>query len=109
MKQKLLFICSRNKQRSLTAETILRDNPTIDVKSAGTETGARVKVTAGLLNWADLIFVMERRHVNRLQQKYADVLINKTIITLGIADDYAYMDEELVDILINRLAEYIDL
>lgn len=109
MKQKLLFVCSRNKQRSLTAETILRDNPIIDVKSAGTETGARVKVTAGLLNWADLIFVMERRHLDRLKQKFADVLADKLIITLSIPDDYAYMDEELIDILTNRLAEYIDL
>lgn len=109
MKRKLLFICSRNKQRSLTAETVLRGNQTIEVKSAGTENGARVKVTAGLFNWADLIFVMERRHLNRLQQKHAGALVDKTIITLGIADGYAYMDEELVDILTNRLAEYIDL
>ncbi|GAB3644015.1 low molecular weight protein tyrosine phosphatase family protein [Spirosoma arcticum] len=109
MKQKLLFVCSRNRQRSLTAETILHDNAAIDVKSAGTETVARVRVTAGLLNWADVIFAMERRHLDRLHRKFAEILGDKSIIILSIPDDYAYMDEELTDILMNRVAEYIDL
>ena len=107
MRQKLLFVCSRNKRRSLTAEMILRGKATIDVKSAGTENGARVKVTAGLLKWADVIFVMERKHFERLQQKYTTAIIDKPVIILDICDDYAYMDEELIDILTNRLAEYV--
>lgn len=109
MKQNLLFVCSRNKQRSLTAETILRNHPAVDVQSAGTENGARSKVTAGLIGWADLIFVMERRHLERLNQKFGDTLAGKPIYVLNIADDYAYMDDERIDILMNRLVCYIDL
>lgn len=109
MRQKLLFICSRNKQRSLTAETMLRNNPTVAVKSAGTENSARIKLTVGLIGWADLIVVMERKHLERLQQKYVDLIADKPIVVLNIPDHYAYMDEELIDILTNRLADYIEL
>ena len=66
---KLLFVGSRNKRRSLTAETIFRDEPRWQVRSAGTEEGARVKVTAGMLGWADVVVVMEKRHKERLRQK----------------------------------------
>ncbi|BAH44578.1 hypothetical protein BBR47_36010 [Brevibacillus brevis NBRC 100599] len=52
---KLLFVCSRNKWRSLTAEKIFHGINDYDVRSAGTETGARIKVTDGLIGWADLI------------------------------------------------------
>ncbi|HMJ90222.1 MAG TPA: hypothetical protein VK530_10420 [Candidatus Acidoferrum sp.] len=45
--QKLLFICSRNKWRSRTAEEIFHGLPGYEVKSAGTEPGACVRVTNG--------------------------------------------------------------
>ena len=51
---KILFICSRNRRRSLTAETIFKTEPAWDVRSAGTEDAARIKVTAGQLGWADV-------------------------------------------------------
>ena len=34
---KILFVCSRNKRRSLTAETIFKNEPAWEVRSAGTE------------------------------------------------------------------------
>jgi len=40
----LLFICSRNQWRSLTAETIFRKRDDITVKSAGTVAKARIRV-----------------------------------------------------------------
>ncbi|EPY08213.1 Protein-tyrosine phosphatase, low molecular weight [Paenibacillus alvei TS-15] len=63
---KLLFVCSRNKWRSLTAEKIFNLLNEYDVRSAGTEEGARVKVTGGHIGWADIIFVMEKKHIRRL-------------------------------------------
>ncbi len=60
-RSKILFVCSRNKRRSLTAETIFKGEPAWDVRSAGTEESARIKVTAGQLGWADVIVVMEKR------------------------------------------------
>jgi predicted protein tyrosine phosphatase len=72
---KILFVCSRNKRRSLTAETIFKSEPAWEVRSAGTEESARIKVTAGHLGWADVIVVMEKRHKERLQQKYPGEIV----------------------------------
>jgi predicted protein tyrosine phosphatase len=106
---KLLFICSRNKWRSLTAERIFHDLNGHDVRSAGTEEGARIRVTEGHIGWADLIFVMEKKHVRRLKDKFGPMLADKTIHCLNIPDDYRYMDQELIDILYSRVAEHVDI
>ena len=105
---RLLFVCSRNRQRSLTAETIFAELPGHQVRSAGTEPGARVKVTAGHLGWADLIVVMEKRHRQRLEQRFADALEGKRVVCLHIADEYAYMDEALVERLRGGMEPYFD-
>ncbi|GAB2940342.1 hypothetical protein GCM10027048_00800 [Hymenobacter coalescens] len=64
--RKLLFICSQNRWRSLTAERLFDHHPHYEARSAGTEPGARVRVTAGHLGWAEVVFVMEKRHADRL-------------------------------------------
>lgn len=92
----LLFVCSRNQWRSLTAETIFRKREDITVKSAGTVRKARVRVNASLLKWADVVFVMEKKHRSYLlshfpgETKYLDVEV------LDIPDEYQYMDEDLI-------------
>ncbi|MBP1994099.1 low molecular weight protein tyrosine phosphatase family protein [Paenibacillus eucommiae] len=106
---KLLFVCSRNKWRSLTAEKIFHGVNGYDVRSAGTEDHARIKVTGGHIGWANLIFVMERKHSRRLQEKFGPELIGKRVICLDIPDDYMFMDEELIETLKSRVAEYIEL
>lgn len=105
---KILFICSRNKWRSRTAEEIFNNFNGYIVRSAGTEDGARVKVTDGHIGWADLIFVMEKKHIRRLKDKFGFLLSEKKVINLDIPDDYRFMDEELIDILKSRVSEYID-
>jgi predicted protein tyrosine phosphatase len=107
--QKLLFVCSQNKWRSLTAEKIFADLEEYSVKSAGTEKNARVKITAGMIGWADLILVMEKKHRSRIQEKFGDLLANKPIFVLNIPNDYQFMDEELIEILRNRVGEIIEL
>lgn len=106
---KLLFICSRNKWRSLTAEKIFNGVNGYDVRSAGTEASARIKVTDGHIRWADIIFVMEKKHYRRIRDKFGDIICNKKIICLDIPDDYGFMDDELVDLLKCRVSEYIDI
>lgn len=66
-------------------------------------------MTAGHLGWADLIFVMEKSHLRRLQQKYPDALEGKRVITLGIADDYEYMQPELIEELEAKVGQHLDL
>jgi len=96
---KVLFICSRNRWRSLTAEKIFDGASGVHARSAGTEPGARIRVTAGHLSSADIIFVMEKKHLRRLQEKFPEAIADKKIICLNIADDYEFMQQELVDLL----------
>ena len=46
---KILFVCSQNRLRSPTAEKLCRSLPGYKVKSAGIKSGARVRITGGLL------------------------------------------------------------
>ena len=105
---KLLFVCSRNKWRSLTAEKIFDGVNGYQVRSAGTEDGARIKVTEGHVGWADQIFAMERKHVRRLKDKFSEALASKPLHCLDIPDDYRFMDEELIEILKVRVSEYVE-
>ena len=103
----ILFVCSQNKRRSLTAEKIFNGVNGHNVRSAGTEKNSRIKVTPGLIGWADMIFCFEKKHLRRLREKYSDEISEKDIVTLNIPDDYEYMDEELQDILRSYVEEYL--
>jgi protein-tyrosine phosphatase len=103
----ILFVCSRNKWRSRTAEAIFKDLRIHKVKSAGTENDARIKVTGKLIHWADLIFVMETRHKQRLMDQFRLDVNDKKIITLDIEDNYQYMDPELIETLKTSVTPYL--
>ena len=104
---KVLFLCSQNKRRSLTAEKLFSTADNLEARSAGTEANSRIKVTAGLLGWADIIFCMEKKHVRRIKDKYYDIVSCKKVICLNIPDDYSYMDELLIEILEASICEYL--
>lgn len=104
---KLLFICSQNRWRSLTAEQLFEGHARYQARSAGTEPGARVRVEAGHLGWADIIFVMEKRHAERLRVKFADALRDKLLICLRIPDQYQLQDPRLVTLLRERLQAHL--
>ncbi|MGW8191741.1 hypothetical protein [Sphingomonas hankookensis] len=57
-----LFVCSRNRLRSPTAEAMFGDLPDTETVSAGTSPDADNVLTGELVEWADTIFVMERVH-----------------------------------------------
>lgn len=104
--KKLLFVCSRNRKRSLTAEQLFKGRAGIEVRSAGTAAGARIRVSETLLRWADLILVMEKNHKNVILETFPGVS-GKTIKVLGIPDEYELMDAELIEILEGILLEVI--
>lgn len=105
---KLLFICSQNRQRSLTAERVFDGVDGHQARSAGTEAGARIRVTAGHLGRADHIFVMEKRHLDRLRAKFGSVLAGKRVSCLHIADEYGYMDAALIARLEAAVGAYLN-
>ncbi|MBV9773511.1 MAG: protein tyrosine phosphatase [Gemmatimonadetes bacterium] len=104
---KILFVCSVNKLRSRTAEEMFRGMQGFYVRSRGTEPDARVRVTAGDIGWADVVFVMEKRHRDRLRQKYRQECERKRIVVLHVPDDYDFMDPELVELLKQRLGQHL--
>ena len=103
----ILFICSQNKRRSLTAEKLLEGYNGHIVRSAGTEKNSRVKLTPGLIGWADVIFCFEKKHLRRIKENYAEEVSGKKIITMNNPDEYEFMDEELQEILLGYAEEYL--
>lgn len=104
---KVLFVCSRNRLRSLTAERVFDGVGGHQVKSAGTEDDARVRVTAEHVAWAELIFVMDDWHQERIEQEFAGEIAGKRVVCLRIPDDYSAMDERLIERLRSGVAPYV--
>jgi predicted protein tyrosine phosphatase len=105
--RRILFICDLNRMRSPTAEEIFGKYPQWEVKSAGLSREATVPLTRELLSWADLVFVMEKRHRNVIRKRFGEIYRAKRIVCLYIPDEYEYMDAELVRLLNARLAPYL--
>jgi predicted protein tyrosine phosphatase len=104
---KLLFVCSRNHRRSLTAERLFDGVTAYEARSAGTQPAARVALTPGLIGWSDIIFFMERSHLNRAQERFAEELRDKAVHVLQIPDDYEFMQDELIHELRAKLENWI--
>jgi predicted protein tyrosine phosphatase len=94
--RRVLFICSRNQLRSPTAEQVFSKWPGIEVASAGLDPKCGAPVTSELLAWAEVIFVMEKSHRNKLLKQFRTSMKNQKLVVLGITDDYEYMDPGLV-------------
>ena len=107
--EKLLFVCSRNRLRSLTAERLFEGVPAYQVRSVGTQPDARIVVTEGHIGWADRVFVMEKSHLNRLRRKFPEAMRDKRVVTLCIPDDYEFMQPELLDELRGKLGPHVEL
>ena len=45
---------------------------------------------------------MENAHRRRLQSRHARQLKDKRVVVLGIPDDYAFMQPELVELLLRK-------
>jgi len=105
--QNILFICSRNQWRSPTAEKVYSIDPRVHARSAGTSPKARHTVNAKDITWAELIFVMEYKHKDRLKADYSKLLQYKKVIVLDIPDEYQYMDEELVELIEASVEKYL--
>ena len=107
MKQNILFVCSRNQWRSPTAQKIYQKDERLNVRSGGTSSKAIHTVNTKDITWAETIFVMEYKHKERLKANFARLLKYKKIIVLDIPDEYAYMDEELIEVLRASIEGYL--
>src|SRR4051794_2615702 len=103
-----LFICHYNRKRSATAERLFGKDPSLDVLSAGTSDEAMVQVNQRMLEWADLVFVMDGEQVEALGAMFPDHPALPQVICLDIQDKYHFLDPELVAILQERTKPHFD-
>ena len=103
----ILFVCSKNKWRSRTAETIFSQLQNHVAFSAGTDSDARINLNEKLLQKADIVFVMEKKHRDIIRERFPKLSNEKEIIILDIPDEYQYMDEELIEELKTEVGGYI--
>jgi predicted protein tyrosine phosphatase len=96
----LLFVCGKNLLRSPTAEAIFCEYEGLEVDSAGVDRDAETPVGIEAIQWADIIFVMEKTHLRKLRTKFQPELHNKRIVCL---DNYEYMQPELVALLTKKV------
>lgn len=107
MTRRYLFVCGKNHLRSPTAEHLFSSVPGIEPLSAGINRDADEPLTDELVAWADVIFVMERAHQKKVQSKHRAALGGKRVVVLGIPDDYAFMDPELVALLQAKMRAWL--
>ena len=105
--KRVLFLCSRNRRRSPTAERIFADRPGIATASAGLAPDAEEPLTAEALEGVDLVVVMERAHGARLKRRFGPSLRDLRVVCLDIPDDFAFMDPALVALLEARAEPHL--
>jgi predicted protein tyrosine phosphatase len=104
---RVLFLCRHNRMRSPTAERIFSKRADLEVRSAGTASDALVLVNAQMLDWADLIFIMDERQRRSLARRFAGHPALDRVICLEIPDEYAFLQPELISLLQARTAPHL--
>jgi predicted protein tyrosine phosphatase len=103
----ILFICGANKLRSPTAEQVFSRYPNIETDSAGLNAEADVRVSPEQIEWADIIFVMEKSMRAKLAKQFRKHLSGKRVVCLDIPDKYIFMQAELVALLEKKVGPLI--
>jgi predicted protein tyrosine phosphatase len=98
VKLKVLFVCAMNKQRSVTAERLYRNDARLEVRSAGVRADALRRVSEADLKWADVVFTMEREHKVWIRTRFEGMEL-PPIDVLDIPDEFEVMDPALLEML----------
>ena len=107
-RERILFVCTANIDRSRTAEDLYRADERYEVRSAGTAPFATLPLTRDILLWADRIFVMNERedsHATLIKMRFPGV--DRPIVDLDIEDRWRRGDPELVSRLRKKLSPHL--
>ena len=107
-RERLLFVCTANIDRSPTAESLYAGDPRYEVLSAGVAAFAVVPISKRILEWADRVFVMCERedlHQTLLRLRFPDV--DRPVVDLDIEDRWRRGDPELVRRLLKELRPFL--
>lgn len=105
---RVLFVCTVNRLRSPTAETLFSAYPGIEAISAGTDSAAPRPLTRELVASADVIFAMESHHRERIRKKFKQRPPDNRIITLNIPDEFERDQPELIALLKDKVTPRLD-
>lgn len=103
----VLFVCHYNRRRSATAERVFSKHHDLDVRSAGTSRQALVPVNERMLDWADVIFVMEEHQARAIRRAFPAHAALERIVCLEIPDDYTFLDPKLIAVLEERTEPHL--
>ncbi len=106
-KLRVLFVCTQNKVRSLTAEHLYRVRADLEVRSCGTAAFAKNQLTEEVMKWADMVFIFDELQAEAIEKKFGKDAFGKEIISLGLADVYQYKSESLVLKLTAKIEPYL--
>lgn len=101
--KRVLTVCSAGLLRSPTIAWVLADK--FNCRAAGLYDYALVQVDDVLIKWADLIICAEQEIEDVLRSKFENQLEHRQIVNLGVPDNFAYRDPELVEIIKQKLVE----
>ena len=107
---KVLFICTANRMRSLTAEEEARKMyPDHEFKSCGTSKAkARVFMTDDLLRWADhVIFMADTNYAYAVKNNREALNSAKTVRIMGLLDQYKYRDPRFIQLFRTTFPDYM--
>jgi len=101
----VLFVCTENVARSRAAETLFHElqgrSGRHDVRSVGTASHAARRITTRDLAWADIVAVMEPRHLDMIRQ-YWPHHADKAMV-LDVGDLFLPDETELRDALESKI------
>ena len=107
---KVLFVCTENVARSRAAETLFRELQggvgRHEVRSVGTASHAARRITTRDLAWADVIAVMEARHLDAIRRHWphhAD-----KVVVLDVFDLFLPEEVELREALEAKIRKLLD-
>jgi predicted protein tyrosine phosphatase len=98
-----LFVCSQNRLRSPTAEQVFANWPEVESASAGVHESADVPLDPELIQWAEIIFFMEKSHRTKALKRFPRQLGGKRQVVLNIPDNYKFMEPSLVTLLESKV------
>jgi predicted protein tyrosine phosphatase len=107
--KKLLFVCSENRLRSPTAEAVFSKYDGIEAIGCGTNSDAETTLSGDLVEWADVVLVMQKSHRNKVSKKFKELLTGKRLVCLDIPDNYDCMQPELIRLLEAKVPKYVRL
>jgi len=103
-KKRFLFVCKANLDRSPCAESLFKNHPNIQARSCGFYVEQGTEINQKLINWADIIFLMDSENQRLFFKKFKT---DKEIIVLSVDNHFCRNDPELEKILKIKLGDYL--